>query len=272
MYEIDPAVLELNDPRIIAYKEGKISQEVLVRLINFAKDPITLNQGRMTLITKEMQQKQYDQMNANHKMVVKKTGGLPGKLIYDNADKFLVVYPELTDLYAQVKTVITQANCTSCAANGESNKLLAKLLEVHAANPRDFSSLTPLISNYTLFIKILNKQEILDTDIPNIPNMMARNEIPIIDKTIPPSTIIENPFAIERKSCEDCCRKHVSNALLKLDIARKPESVGSLRFKSMLSACAELNEAADEIISVNKALADKIRGIRIKLVNQVYPS
>ncbi len=51
------------------------------------------------------------------------------------------VYPELRDVYAEVKAIIENENCSSCTANRHAEKILKELIRL-PYNGRDLSLLS----------------------------------------------------------------------------------------------------------------------------------
>jgi len=151
--------------------------------------------------------------------------------------------------------------------------LLPEGVEHHTQAPlkRCDGKIIPVaISEFNRAIQSVNESffKLIDSSDEVIPFEFRNDKLTYLTKEEQKaSVLIENPFNIARKAREDCGRKHISNAINMLKMSKKSTDKRE-KFLYAMRACAELNEAYDELIQYNKTLPDKLRAIRISIMEQ----
>ena len=268
MFEIDPIIFELDDERVQGLQTGAIDKASFMKLIKH-DDPWEFRDGKLTFVTKEEQQKRFDNYTEQYKAGLKKTGGLHPNIVYDNAAKFVQVYPELKENVESAENAIKKENCQGCARNKYLMPVMEKLFTLPNTN-RDFSILEEPLNKLPFAIKRLKGEEYdVSKELPNVQGFMKR-EIKFIDKNkqiiqIPQAP--NNPMGILRDSCMSCVQKHLSRAyILMTEVIQGYSTANGYIHESML--IAHLSEAEEESLKERPEFAAKIRELRIKLTGQ----
>ena len=295
LFEIDPIIHQLNDERTIKLCNGQITQEEFMRLVR-PDDPIFISQGKLSYVTKEMQEKTYEERNKQYKNAMVQTGGINGNVLFDNFDKVKLVYPELQPLYDEAKQKIDEEkDCKGCARGKYTNTLSTEILKLEPVDNkkeiegiliiRDIDSLADIFKDrYPYAIRKLKKENLKVEDITDLPkHHYIKKDIPFktdistngtmnitpIQNTSTPikNTIIntENQFGIVRENCFDCVKKHLDDVYVLLE---KLELTISKEEKNIIVSriIGHLNEAADEAISKDLKMAERIRNIKLQVI------
>jgi hypothetical protein len=270
MYTIDPIIYKLNDDRIIALRRGTITKELLLGLINWQKDPFTMQNNTLIFLNSEMQEAQKKQFMDFMVQQIKQNGGLTGTIIYDNFEIFEKIYPELRPSYDVIKSEIEKTNCQGCTKNTKTQPLYDEILKLPPAG-RNIDSLSDSLKNYPYIVKKLKNEpfEVNTHDIV-IPPEFFRKEIPFLTNEEEMNiydVVREVPLEMTRESCMDCVRGHLFEAQLLFKEVLKgytPEK----NFEHKGQAIAHLSQAEAESLKEFPELSLKIRILKLKMSGQ----
>lgn len=264
IFEVSPEVLLLNDPRVILMKTGRMSQIEFMRLIRH-DDPFQIMNGRLMLITKDMQDTQKKGFIASQRGMMLQTGGIQPSLLLDD-ENFVKVYPEISTDIEEVKKDLDLATCKGCEKNRKLQPILLKLLAIKY-DGRDISSLK--ISDMAK-LKLTGQltKEYVDSIPIVMPQGLEKREIAQISGNEIDPSLIQNPLLLVRPDCEDCFVKHLSTAAVILQevITGGYTFLNGYYHEDIVSA--ELREAADEIARLDPEKAKKAIDLE-KQVNQL---
>jgi hypothetical protein len=270
MFEIDPIIYRLKDERTIALRRGAISKEIFLGLVHWQKDPFTLQNGRLSFMTTEMQETYRRQFIDHHLKILKESGGLTGTLIYDNFNSFVKVYPELLPMYEKIKSEIEKEQCQGCVKNTKTQPLYDEVVKM-SIEGRDIDSLGEVFKKYPYVVKKLKREpfEVKAEDIL-IPPELTRREIPFMtdeELNAMDDIVAEVPLSMTRESCLDCVRGHLFEAQLLFKEVLKGYSPEK-GFEHKGQALAHLGQAEAESLKEFPELSLKIRILKLKMSGQ----
>lgn len=279
LYKVRPEIWELDDERVNQLQSGAITQAEFMRLIR-PTDPFELQNGELVLLTEADIKNRADGYIQMRRSSIINTGGLHPNAIYDNKDAFIKVYPELKDQLAVADAAIQKENCKGCARNKHLGPILESLLKLMPGN-RDFTVLEPLLTKLPYALLRLKGEAIdINTVSIEIPEGLKKQMIPrksgMLTKPLAaqpfeyvPGTYVqpENTLNITREGCIDCVRKHLSQAYILFEESLQGYSEARGYIHTSL-ALGHLAEAADECIKVDPVLAEQIRALRVRVMNQ----
>lgn len=264
LFTVDAEVFKLNDPRVQALRFNQITQAEFMRLQK-QDDPFVVQQGKLMLVTKQMQEQSAKGYVDHYKQQMRTTGGLTGKMLLDSKDAILKVYPEMKTTFDMVEDEIKRDNCQGCALNRVAGKLVEQINTLPPEN-RDIDSISGLSD---MAKNKLKRKEIKVDDIPvSVPTYIYKKDIPMLkDNEQTTSVCSDDLTPTFREQCNDCGIKHLSTAIRLLEEVLQgytPEK----GHPQLGLALGDLNEAANEIMHEKPEVAEKIRNIRLKIMQQ----
>jgi len=145
LFEVEPAIYQLDDDRVQGLRTGEITQTEFMRLMK-QEDPWELRQGKLHLVTEKENEDRKVMFTNQRRMALKKTGGLTGSAISDDPANFKRAYPEVAIEIDRVMREIKAEACVGCAANQKMIPILEQILKAETQG-RDLTmlkNLTPL--------------------------------------------------------------------------------------------------------------------------------
>lgn len=270
IFEVDPRIWNLDDAKVQAMKNGILKPEEFMRIMR-PDDPYEFINGVLTYLTPEDQEKRRNSVIASNRQLIKSTGGLYGRFLFDHKKEFLEVYPELSTIYEDVENIIKKENCVGCAQNQHTQKIVSALIALPKEN-RKIELLSKLFETGKLPYaeKFLKGIPLTDDDITvTLPAFFTKRLVNTLENSSHESIspLAENSSYLLRESCMDCVRKHLSQAqiLMKEILFGYDEEHGYVH-KSLL--IGHLAEAADEALKEDVELAKRIRELRTTIMNQ----
>lgn len=284
IFDVEESVLKLNDARIILLKNKKMTQLEFMRLIRH-DDPFQIMNGRLIAITKEMQDSQKNGFLTSQRQMMLQTGGIQPNVLLDNP-LFEEIYPEIKEDLTKIKSELDLATCKSCEKNRKLQPILMKLFTVKY-DGRDLTKLSSSLNEMSMLkLKGELTKEYVDKVEIVVPMGIAKRHIDLIDAENEIDTsLIQNPLMITRTECKDCFKKHIASAAVLL----QESIVGGYTFLNGYYhedlAAAHVREAIDEILKIDKSLAESALQIekqinnakvsnqnseRLKIINSLY--
>ena len=155
LFKIDESIYNSNDDRAKLLIEKGISHQDFLRLID-ATDPFVVKNGTLYFVPQEKSKEAADKFIEQRKVYLEKFGDISPVALLKHEDIITKVYPELIDVYTEVKAKIESEDCSSCSANRHAEIILKALVEL-PYNDRDLSSLNFIGE---LGLKVLKKEKI----------------------------------------------------------------------------------------------------------------
>lgn len=250
IFTIPDEFYRLDDERVRKYSSGEITQVELMRLTR-PEDPWEIVGGKMTIITpriNEDRKKMYIAAVRKHTVT---TGGITPALLYENRQLVLKAYPEMEESFKKAEEIVARKKCKGCAINKEVGHLLSDLLAIPVVPERDLSVLSGKFTEHAL--RRLRNEEITikDEDI-RFPKQFNKIDIPVMPEAVP------GPI---RPSCLNCCRKHLSQAIILLSESK----MGYPQHRWL--AVGHLAEASEETLADYPEMAQAIREERLKMMD-----
>jgi len=291
-FTIDDKLWSLDDPRIDKMHAGDMSVASFVRASKSA-DPWQIVVRHGTDKVPEMHITAFDEAGiveleskreSNMRQMISRTGGITGKVIYENREVFLQVYPELADKMKEVVDIVTKQRCKGCALNSRTRPLMEALLALPSIPSRPYEKLAKIIPEQGLE-RLRTGTNLPEGTIKIAPNRAAKKSIPLRTTPLvgePKATWLlpgeKDPNIIRherqekaetkrrtsarspRPGCFDCCRKHLAQAVVLLG-----ESLQGYPEHRWL-AVGHMAEAAEEILEKSEELAAEIRAERLAVM------
>jgi hypothetical protein len=155
LFKIDRSVYDADDDRAELLIEKGISHQDFLSLIEGC-DPFAVKNGVLYFIPEDKSEENVRKYISDRKNYLEKFGGISPAALLKHEEKVVSVYPELIDVYGEVKAAIEKENCSACTANRHAEKILKALVELPFYG-RDLSSLGFLGK---LALKVLRKEKV----------------------------------------------------------------------------------------------------------------
>ncbi len=170
LFKIDRSVYNADDDRAELLIEKGISHQDFLRLIA-ATDPFVVRNGILYFIPEEKSEENVRKHISDRKNYLEKFGGISPAALLKHEEIVTSVYPELKEVYAEVKAAIAKENCSACTANRHAEKILKELVKL-PFHGRDLSSLEFLGE---LALKVLRKEKVeIDASKIEVPRHISK--------------------------------------------------------------------------------------------------
>ena len=254
LFKIDESVYNSNDDRTTLLIEKGIGHQDFLRLID-ATDPFVVKNGTLYFVPKEKSEEAVSKFIEQRKKYLEKFGDISPAALLKHEDIMINVYPELTEVYAEVKAKNESENCSSCSANRHAEKILKALVDLPYKD-RDLSS---LVFIGKLGLKVL-KKETIEVD-------ESRIEAPLHIAKV----YREEEKAVETKTdahpmqCLFCAMEHMGKAAENYREYLKGYDGINHRPNHLPLAFGNIAEAECQTVVSWPVLADEIRKLKLEM-------
>ena len=200
-FEVDPRILELDDPRIEVLRTGSIPIDKIEELIH-ADDPFELKNGYLHFLDETEIERRKREFLIHALLHFKMTGGISPTILWNNRKTLIEVFPEFTNIIESIEKELGVTSCNSCTFQKRVMPFITQDLLRFKYDGRDLNPLKSFIGE--LGIRKL-KGEIVNID-PNsipIPPQFQKKKIPKKSEFM----TLEDKFNIK---CDKCgCNKMI---------------------------------------------------------------
>jgi hypothetical protein len=254
LFKIDQSVYNANDDRAELLIEKGISHQDFLKLID-SSDPFVIRNGILYFIPEEKSKENALRFIEQKKAYLEKFGDISPATLLKNEETVTKVYPELRDVYAEVKAIIENEKCSSCTANRHAEKILKELIKL-PYNGRDLTSLSFIGE---LGVKVLKKEKIeIDEskiEVPRHISKVYRKE----NKTI------ERNTDAHPMQCLFCAMEHMGKAAENYREYLKGYDGVNHKPNHLPLAFGNIAEAECQAVVSWPVLADKIRNLKLEM-------
>jgi hypothetical protein len=254
LFKIDESVYNSNDDRAKLIIEKGISHQDFLKLID-SSDPFVVKNGTLYFIPEEKSKENVKKFIEQRKAYLEKFGDIAPIVLLKNEGAITKIYPELKDVYAEVKAKIESENCSACAANRHAEKILKELVKL-PFHGRDLSSLSFIGE---LGLKVLRKEKI-EIDASKIEVPLHITKVYREEK----KTIERNTDA-HPMQCLLCAMEHMGKAAENYREYLKGYDGINHKPNHLPLAFGNIAEAECQTVVSWPVLAEKIRNLKLEM-------